>query len=324
MKIGLYSITYLGVWYRGPALTLEQLIDRAHEYGYDGAEIDGKRPHGNPLDMPASRCREIQVRAADAGIEIYAVAANNDFTSPIPEHRESQLVYMRELIRMTADLGAKTLRVFAAWPGVTLGSNGGRYDIAQRVWRTAHQEFSNEQAWEWCRECLMESVRWAADGGVTLALQNHMPLIDNRQLMLRMIQEVGSPFLQACYDAPLAKKQGVTDMREAVLEVGRLQALTHFGGEYDQDPDGTIRGYVRNPDGALTPENFYLDFTRGLLEIGYEGYTGYELCHPLPQVDGLTVGIDFADKNARLAAQYMRGVLAQAKSRQPAPAGVGA
>ncbi|MBI3697300.1 MAG: sugar phosphate isomerase/epimerase, partial [Acidobacteria bacterium] len=47
MKIGLYSITYLGVWYRGPALTLEQLIDRARKYGYDGVEIDGKRPHGN-------------------------------------------------------------------------------------------------------------------------------------------------------------------------------------------------------------------------------------------------------------------------------------
>ena len=29
LKIGLYSITYLGVWYRGDALTLEQVIDRA-------------------------------------------------------------------------------------------------------------------------------------------------------------------------------------------------------------------------------------------------------------------------------------------------------
>jgi sugar phosphate isomerase/epimerase len=54
MKLGLYSITYLGVWYRGPALTLEQLIDRAREHGYAGIEIDGKRPHGNSLDVPAS------------------------------------------------------------------------------------------------------------------------------------------------------------------------------------------------------------------------------------------------------------------------------
>ena len=63
MKLGLYSITYLGVWYRGPALTIEQLIDRAREYGYAGIEIDGKRPHGNPLDMPVPRCHELRERA---------------------------------------------------------------------------------------------------------------------------------------------------------------------------------------------------------------------------------------------------------------------
>ncbi len=140
MKLGLYSITYLGVWYRGPALTLEDVIGRAREYGYDGVEIDGKRPHGNPLDMPAARCRDISRRAADAGVPIYAVAANNDFSSPIPEHREAQLVYVRELIRMTADLGAPVLRLFLAWPGVTLGPNGGTYDVARRVWRIAQHE----------------------------------------------------------------------------------------------------------------------------------------------------------------------------------------
>ncbi len=125
MKIGLYSITYLGVWYRGRALTIEEVIDRARKYGYDGVEIDGKRPHGNPLDLPTARCHELRRRATDAGVPIYAVAANNDFSSPIPEHRESQLVYVRELIRMTADLGAPVLRVFCAMPRVTFGSNGG-------------------------------------------------------------------------------------------------------------------------------------------------------------------------------------------------------
>jgi hypothetical protein len=50
----------------------------------------------------------------------------------------------------------------------------------------------------------------------------------------------------------------------------------------------------------------------GLYDIGYQGYAGFELCHPLPVVDGQTVGLDFVDKNAQLAAEYIRGVLAQA------------
>jgi sugar phosphate isomerase/epimerase len=350
MKVGLYSITYLGLWYRGPALTVEQLIGRARQYGYAGIEIDGKRPHGNPLDLPKSRCLELRRRADDQGVEIHAVAANNDFSSPIPEHRESQLAYVRDLIRMTADLGAPALRMFAAWPGVTLSPHGGqpspsasagldeatrcgpgrgvgRYDIARRIWSSAHEEFTREQAWDWCRSALVEAARWAGEHGVTLALQNHSPIIDSCEDMLRMIREVGSPSLKACLDAPLAKQQGVLDMRQAVRDVGSLQALSHFGGEYEQDADGRVRGYVRQPQmnadtrrpdlDGLTPEDFYADFVRGLLEIGYEGYIGYELCHPLPKVDGETVGIEFAEKNARLAAEYMRALIANLRQASP-------
>ena len=72
-KVGLYSITFLGVWYRGDALSLDEMMVKAKEFGYDGIEIDGKRPHGNPLDMPTSRCKELRAKAADLGLDIYAV-----------------------------------------------------------------------------------------------------------------------------------------------------------------------------------------------------------------------------------------------------------
>ena len=54
------------------------------------------------------------------------------------------------------------------------------------------------------------------------------------------------------------------------------------------------------------------NFAIGMQEIGYTGYIGYELCHPIPHVNGEPVGIDFADLNARLAAEYMRGVVNEA------------
>jgi sugar phosphate isomerase/epimerase len=313
MKIGLYSITYLGLWYRGPALTIEDVIERARTYGYDGVEIDGKRPHGNPLDLPADRCRELRERSAAAGVEIYAVAANNDFSSPIPECRESQLLYVRELIRMTADLGATTLRVFAAWPGVTVSSEGARYTIARQLWREAHTQFTEAQTWDWCCDALREAAGWAGDAGVTLALQNHPPVTNTPDDMLRMIRDVASPHVKACLDAPLAAKQGVTSMQQAARAVGSLQVLSHFGGEYDRTAGGPIRGDVRNPDHTLTPEGYYADFVEGMQAIGYQGYLGYELCHPLPLIAGEPADLAFADTNAKLAAEYMRGILEAAK-----------
>jgi sugar phosphate isomerase/epimerase len=304
VKIGLYSITYGGVWYSGGALTGDQVIERAKRFGYDGVEIDGKRPHGNPLDMPKSRCRDLRKKAADQGIEIYAVAGNNDFSSPIPEHRESQLVYSRELMRMTSDLGAKVVRVFLAWPGVTLlPEGGGRYDIAKAAWTAEHKDFTEDQTWAWCRECLTETARLAGEAGVTLALQNHPPVIRGYADTLRMVKEVASPHLKICFDARLEHGLDEVGVRKAVNEVGSLQTLWHFGGEYTRGSSGI----------QLKGDEKCLGEMLGLFDIGYRGYVGFELCHPLPVVDGKTVGVDFVDSNAQLAAEYIRSIRAEAK-----------
>jgi len=309
VRVGLYSITYLGVWYRGDALTVEQVIDRARQYGYEGVEIDGKRPHGNPLDWPKARCQDLRRYAHDRGVEIYAVAANNDLSSPMPEHRECQLVYLRELVRMAADLGATVLRVFLAWPGVTrLREGGGTYDVARSVWQKAHEASSPEETWSWCREGLAESARYAGENGVTLALQNHAPVIRDYRDVLRMVEEVASPYLKVCFDARLEHGKDADAVRKATVEVGPLQVLSHFGGEYRQGPQGIE---VIGGEPCLAEVS-------GLLEIGYRGYFGYELCHPLPVVEGKTVGVEYVHENARLAAEYMRGVIAEARKQRAA------
>jgi len=161
MKVSLYSITFLGIWYRGEALTLEQMIERAKKYGYEGLEIDGKRPHGNPLDWPARRCKELKTISQGEGVPIHGVAANNDFSSPIPEYRECQVAYVKELIRMTSDLGARTLRMFLAWGGVTKHPQIAQYTIARNIWKQTHEEFSEEEIWAWCREAMVECARYS-------------------------------------------------------------------------------------------------------------------------------------------------------------------
>ena len=306
IKMALYSITYAGLWYRGQPLTVEEVIDRARQYGYDGAEIGGKRPHGYPREMAKSRCQQVQKYAADKGIEISAVSGNNDFSSPIPEHRESQVVYVRELMRMTSDLGAKILRLFLGWPGVTkVPGQGGSYDHARKVFEVDHEGYSAEQTWEWCREGLKESARYAGDFGVTLALQNHPPIIHSYRDVLRMVREVASPNLKVVFDARLEADKSEAAIRKATFEVGSLQTSSHFGGEYDLGSDGEI---VCNEGSEVCQWS-----VNAMLDIGYHGYISYELCHPLKVVNGNTVGLDFADRNARLAGQFIRGVIARAE-----------
>ena len=57
------------------------------------------------------------------------------------------------------------------------------------------------------------------------------------------------------------------------------------------------------------PNSYYRDFVRSMNEIGYDGYIGYELCHQLPVENGQTVGIEYADQNAQMAAEFMRSLI---------------
>jgi sugar phosphate isomerase/epimerase len=319
MKIGLYSITYLGCWYSGEPLTLPNLIHTARSYGYDGVEIDGKRPHGNPLDWPTERCRTLRQVADREGIDIHGVAANNDFSNPVPEVREAQICYVRELIRMTADLGARQLRVFLAWWGITRHPNLATYDIAEGYWPIVHEKFSEEEIWGWCREALIECARYAGEMGVTLALQNHKPLIKDHHDVLRMVREVDSPHLQVCLDVPLMPDKSAAAIRAAAEEVGSRQIMSHFGGEFERYPDGRIVG-VDRIDGILAGETnqYYEDFAHAMHAIGYKGYISYELCHQLPVINGETVGIEFAHHNARLAAEFMRDIVSRVHNKRDA------
>ena len=90
MKVGLYSISCSGTWFNDrPALTVEEFVDTAKKYGYEGVEIDLKRPHGSPIDLSPKRCKEIKDYVELQGLEMSAMSANNNFASPVPEQIEN-------------------------------------------------------------------------------------------------------------------------------------------------------------------------------------------------------------------------------------------
>jgi sugar phosphate isomerase/epimerase len=288
-------------------LTVEEVIDHAKQYGYDGVELNGKRPHCYPLEMTNNRCQDIRKYAADKGVKISALAGNNDFSSPIPEHRESQVIALREVMRVASNMGAKVIRVFLASPGVTqsLEQGGGSYEFAKKVWDFEHQGYSKEQIWDWCRKGMMESTRYAREFGVTMALVNHPPVIKDYHDVLRMVNEVDSPNLMASLEPPMMLEEQKTELeiRKAVFAVGQLLKMSRFSGDFNRGPDGKVTG-------ATVP--IYPYFVRALLDLGYQGHISYELCSPIPEAKG-TQALQEVERTARMAAEFMRTTIKEAE-----------
>ncbi|MBI3973123.1 MAG: sugar phosphate isomerase/epimerase [Chloroflexi bacterium] len=325
MKVGLHSVTYSGLWYDGPGLAPLEFLRRARHLGFDGVELDGRRPHANPMELDASRRRAIREMCADLDLELVAIAGYNDFSSPIVEHRESHLLMVREHIRLARDLGAPMLRLFLAWPGVVVRDGIAAIEPAQRRFDALWRETTWLEAWSTCKRCLREVVRYAEDDGIVLALQNEPPVIRDHHDVLDMIAEVESPWLRASIDAAALARQDDDGVRQAVQDVADAVVLSHVEGSFTRHNEGTVellpardRSWINFPA-----------FVRALEESGYDGYLCYKTAAPVLNARKEVQGIEFVDRQAALAQTYLRELVAQAQradttvaDTESAPAGV--
>ena len=306
MKIGLYSITYLGIWYKGGALSVPEFIKKAKELGYSGIEIDGKRPHGNPMDLDAGARKEIKKMTQDAGLDMIGVASNNDFSSPIAEHRESQLLMVREQIKLCKDLGGKYVRLFMAWPGVTMVNGLAQYDVARRRYDEIWRDTTRAEILDFAGPCFAEAAHIAESEGVVVALQNHAPVIRHYMDVLEMVKSVNSPAFKCCQDVPIEPDQSDAWVRQMVLDTGDLQVHAHFGGEFGRGADGKV--FQKNLRFGRPLTN-YSAYVKALKEIGYKGYFAFEFCHPPVNEKRETLGIEYVTKQSALAREFLKDLL---------------
>jgi sugar phosphate isomerase/epimerase len=305
MKISLYTITLNGGYYGGPAVPLLDIFPKAKKWGYDGIEIEGKRPHGYPPDLSPKDRELIKKTAADNGLVISAISAYNDFSSPVEEHRQNEILNIREQIKLARDVGAPYIRVFSFWSGVTMRNGAITYDVARHDQLNRYPGTTPLEQWTYVRECLAETARAAYDEGVVLALQNHRPIIESYQDMLDFIHEVDSPGLKACLDAPLLQQHTEEHYRAALKATGNLMVHSHFGGRYKRLDDGRVVAEKKSRvDYAL--------FARLAKEIvNFQGHTGYELCSPV-LINHRHAGQEYGLLQAELAAKFMRQAIGSA------------
>src|SRR5438270_2235544 len=167
MKIGIYSITYRGVWYRGEALDIFSLMRLAKQQGWEGIELDAERPHATPMDLSAEDRKRLRDLAGELALPICAISPNCDLSSPVPVQRETMISYVRDCIRLAYDVGAPICKIFAAWRGITLHNGLATYEETYGYdqygfWKGDRRPF--------VMDSLRELTKVAEDHGIVLAL----------------------------------------------------------------------------------------------------------------------------------------------------------
>jgi sugar phosphate isomerase/epimerase len=147
-------------------MRLEDVVDLGAKFGLDGIELTS---YYFPKDVTNEYLMNLKQQCFRLGLDISGTAIGNDFCHKPGTERDEQLALTREWIDYAATMGAPVIRVFA-------GTVKEGDDEAAAIGR--------------CIEGLNESLEYAAQKGVFLALENHGGITDTPDHMLRIIDGV--------------------------------------------------------------------------------------------------------------------------------------
>ena len=220
---------------------------------------------------------------------------------------------MRLNLELAKDLGVNLVKVFASWPGI-INDEENVSVYAQYDRFPYYKQLYPEDLRKWTRavEGIREVADWAADMGITLALQNHAPVVrSGYEDVLAMMQEIDRDNVKLCLDVPLyADRQTDAYVRESVEQCGEHVVLSHFGAwNFLQNADGEI---VQGPSPSYDGPINYKAFLKGLAQKGFDGWLVGEYCLPVIRNHQLK-GIEEVDKSIRLATKYIKDLVRTTK-----------
>lgn len=318
MKFALLSVTYSGLFYKGAALTLEQQIRKAKKMGFDALSIETKRPVAFPLDLNKNNRMRIKQLAADEGLALCAVESMSCFTSRHMEERENNLSMMRHTLELAQDLNIDLVKIFAAWPGIINDEEElAQYAVYEKGNPFKPLNSGDLRIWKRAIDGIREVADWAADMGITLALQNHAPVLrPGYEDTLSMLNELERKNVKLCLDVPLfAERQSNNYVREALHKCGEHIVLTHYGAWNLKELDnGKVEQEPAPHTGAIINYKTYFE---GLQAAGYNGYLVSEYCLPVIR-NHKAAGIEEVDYATELGMRYIKQLIGPAR-KQAAP-----
>lgn len=231
--------------------SLEYFLESVARIGFQSVDLWTGYPHMLLDQDYAAQCREIRQRCDDLGLAVSNVTPKVigwplNIADESPKIRERAMDYLKRAVDASEILGAPSLQLT---PGT------GLYDRPR------------EAAWERARESLRRLADFAGGAGKYLALEAiqivESNLVNNREDLVRMLEEVDSPVLGAVVDTTHMAKNGES-LDEYLETLGDRVRRIHLN-ETDQLPWGE----------GKAPLQVYLNH---LNQAGYQGPITVEIC----------------------------------------------
>jgi sugar phosphate isomerase/epimerase len=152
-----------------PRMDLFDFVNLAADMALDGVELTS---YYFPADVTSEYLHRIKQHAFLAGLDVSGTSVGNDFCVAEGEPRRKQMELVRTWVDRAAELDAPVIRIFAG--NVPKGDDQG-------------------QAVDRAIEGIRASLPYAAERGVTLALENHGGITATPGQILKLVKAIDAP-----------------------------------------------------------------------------------------------------------------------------------
>ena len=217
--------TYSFWQFNGPKedVPIEQCIDDAARLGFDGIEL--------LLVQMASEengyLQNLKRRAFHAGLDLMGFSTHQGFISPEKEYRKENVEKTIHQIELAYKLGIPTMRL-----------NTGRWRTIEsfdelmenRGIEPVLEGYTEEDGFRWVIDSIEKCLPKAAACGVVLGLENHWGLGRTAEGVLRIVDEINSPWLQVTADTGNFLEDQYRQLELLAPKTFLVQAKTYYGG----------------------------------------------------------------------------------------------
>ena len=245
-------------------LTMSKCIDLASEMGFDGVELLRIQMD----DDSDSYLQKIKRQAFVNGLDLMGMSTHQGFVSPDAAVRKANVEKTIDFIEMAYKLGIPTIRVNTGRWGTTPSFDQLMADkgIEKRL-----DGYTDDQGFQWVIDSLSECLPVAERCGVIWGLENHWGLGRTAEGVMRIIQAIDSPWLQATLDTGNFFERRHEQFEMMSANTVLVQAKTYFGGgtwyTIDIDYDQIAK--------TLQAANY-----RGYVSLEFEGREDYQTAIP--------------------------------------------
>lgn len=237
---------------------IQKFLDKIEKSPFDAIDLYCSAPQLNLFDCTLGSILELKKDIRSRNLSVEAMTPENctypvNFCTQDRLTRESSLRYYQRAIDVAQ---------FLECPKIQISTGFGYFDQPR------------EEAWNNCRDALVQLAQYAEHKGVTLLLEELKVTTTNvlitSQDLARMLRQVASPALVGMVDMDQMTFAGET-VEDYVTNLGDKLQYVHFND----------RGHTVPGDGDFPMKHYYEELQR----LGYNASVSFEICDRRYYVD---------------------------------------